>query len=728
MLRTSLRNLGALLAVAILIQSSFAAGPQVLKPGEPPHDARLAPPKDLDGYFPFTPPANKEAWNARAERLRTQVLISQGLYPLPTKTPLNAVIYGKLDRGDYTVEKVFFESQPGFFVTGNLYRPVGKTGKLPAILCPHGHWNNGRFYDSGRDNVRRSIVEGAERFEEGGRSPLQSRCVQLARMGCVVFHYDMLGYADSIQLSFELAHRFGIPPNDPRASMNKTDAWGLFSPQAESHLQSVMGLQTWNSIRSVDFVESLPDVDPSRIGVTGSSGGGTQTFLLAGVEPRIAVAVPAVMVSTAMQGGCTCENACLLRVGTGNVELAALFAPKPLMCISADDWTKEMPTKGFPELQQHYAMLGAPKNVAHRPLLQFGHNYNYVSRAGMYSWFNKNFKLGIPEPVVEEAYDRLTPEEMTVWDSAHPKPVAGDDFERRLCRTWHEDSQQQWAKATANPADRDRLMRNTWSILTACDPVDGGFLPPSAEIEYEQSIKNDHGDYLEMAGVLRNKLEKSELPVSFLYPKDWNGKVVLWLSEQGKQGLYTADGQPVAAAKKLLASGASIMGIDLLYQGEFLTDGQPLTQTPVVKNPRPYAGFTFGYNPTVFAYRVHDVLTALSYLREHERQPKQVCLVALDQTAPIAAVAQLLSTGAADRVALDTHGFRFANVADFRSPDFLPGSAKYGDLPGVLSACGKGQLWLAGEPQTTIADRENVTRYEGDAGKSAEVVAEWLIK
>ena len=142
--------------------------------------------------------------------------------------------------------------------------------------------------------------------------------------------------------------------------------------------------------------------------MTGASGGGTQTFLLCAIDPRPTVAFPAVMVSTGMQGGCTCENAPLLRVDTGNVEIAALFAPKPLGMTAANDWTREMPAKGFPELKQHYALLGAPDNVMLKPLVHFEHNYNYVSRAAMYGWFNKQFKLGLPEPVVEEDYQRLT--------------------------------------------------------------------------------------------------------------------------------------------------------------------------------------------------------------------------------------------------------------------------------------------------------------------------------
>ena len=99
-------------------------------------------------------------------------------------------------------------------------------------------------------------------------------------------------------------------------------------------------------------------MDPQRIAVTGASGGGTQTFILVAVDPRPAVAFPAVMVGTAMQGGCTCENACYLRVDTGNVEIAALFAPRPLGMTAADDWTKEIATKGLPNCSKLYALFG----------------------------------------------------------------------------------------------------------------------------------------------------------------------------------------------------------------------------------------------------------------------------------------------------------------------------------------------------------------------------------
>jgi dienelactone hydrolase len=390
-------------AVRLLLVPSFlaavavAAAPRVLPEGKLPNDIRLEPLKDLDGYFPFTPPKSKAEWEKRAERVRRQILVSQGLWPMPTKTPLNAVIHGKSDRGDYTVEKVYFESAPGFFVTGNLYRPKQVTGKAPGVLFAHGHWTDTRLSESNEAELRREIADGEERFEQGGRSRFQSLCVQLARMGCVVWQWDMLGNSDSQQFSMGLVHGFA----KQRPDMNTVENWGLFSPQAEAHLQSAMGLQTWNSIRSLDFLLSLPEVDPSRIAMTGASGGGTQTMLLAAIDPRVALSFPAVMVSTAMQGGCTCENACLLRVNTSNVEFAGLFAPKPQGMTCANDWTKEMSSKGFPELKQLYTLLGAPNNVTLKRGEHFPHNYNVVARSAFYSWLNRHFKLGQQEPVIE---------------------------------------------------------------------------------------------------------------------------------------------------------------------------------------------------------------------------------------------------------------------------------------------------------------------------------------
>ncbi|MCA9224618.1 MAG: hypothetical protein KDA47_03370, partial [Planctomycetales bacterium] len=166
----------AVFAVGMALSPAARAdGPQrILPAGEKPNDARLKPLKDLDGYFPFQPYESNDEWAKRAERVRTQIRVSQGIWPEPTKTPLNAVVHGKKDFGDYTIEKVYFESMPGFYVTGSLYRPKNASGRVPAVLCPHGHWANGRFYDDGEAAVKQKIAVGAEQFLNGGRSPLQA--------------------------------------------------------------------------------------------------------------------------------------------------------------------------------------------------------------------------------------------------------------------------------------------------------------------------------------------------------------------------------------------------------------------------------------------------------------------------------------------------------------------------------------------------------------------------
>lgn len=685
------------ISLALLAASSLGANApskagelRALPPGQAPADQRLQPPKDLDGYFPFVPPSSQEQWDQRREAVQHQILVSQGLWPMPTKTPLNAVIHGRVEREDYTVERAYFESMPGFYVTGSLYRPQGKDGKRPGVLCPHGHWANGRFHDAGLDAVRKEIAQGAEKFEEGGRSPLQARCVQLARMGCVVFHYDMIGYADSVQISFDIAHRFA----KQREDMNAPENWGLYSPQAESYLQSVMGLQTYNSIRALDFLSSLPDVDPARIGVTGASGGGTQTFILCAIDPRPAVSLPAVMVSTAMQGGCTCENACCLRVGTGNVEFAGLFAPKPLALTAANDWTKEMETKGFPQLKQLYQTVGAPANVMLMAAIQFGHNYNLVSRQVMYEWFNQHLGLGVADPAAEHDYQRLTQDEMTVWGENHPKPDGGPEFERKLLRWWKEDADRQWAELL--PKDGDTLTRFRSQAGQALAVVVAPGLP-AGTLKFVETSTEDCGSYHRVLGLLKSEAQGQELPLLVLRPREADAKrVVLWLHPDGKAGLVDEEGHPRRPIQRLLEAGTTVVGVDLLYQGELLAEDRLLEKTPRVKNTREAAAYTLGYNPAVFASRAQDALAVIAYLRQ-SRPEASIDLVGLEGAGHWAAAARCRAGNALRSAAIDTGGFRFLGVRDLQHPDFLPGGAKYGDILGMLAAAETAPLWLAGE-------------------------------
>jgi hypothetical protein len=197
---------------------------RVFDAGQQPDDIRLQEPKNLDGYFPFEVPESKAAWQQRQAELRQRVLVATGLWPLPERTPLNAVIHGRVSRDGFTVEKVYFESLPGHFVSGLLFRPEGEaTAKRPAILSPHGH--GGRQQDYGEDKMAALIASGAEVHANSGRFPKLARCAQLARMGVVTFIFDMMGYVDSHQVSYQLAHRYA----DRRPEFEATDSWGFYS-------------------------------------------------------------------------------------------------------------------------------------------------------------------------------------------------------------------------------------------------------------------------------------------------------------------------------------------------------------------------------------------------------------------------------------------------------------------------------------------------------------------
>ncbi|GAB3506335.1 hypothetical protein GCM10027341_39230 [Spirosoma knui] len=330
---------------------------------------------------------DRASWEKRAALIRQGIREGMALPGKPVFAPLRPIRHSVRTMNGYTVENVAFESIPGFFVTGNLYRPIGKTGKLAGVLCPHGHApkQNARFMEQ-----------------------TQQRCATLARMGAAVFVFDMIGYGDSQQCSHKL-------------------------PQA-------LKLQTLNSIRALDFLTSLPDVDPARIGVSGESGGGTQTFLLTALDSRVKVSVPVVMVSAHFFGGCTCESGMPIHKRpthqTSNVELAALAAPRPMLLISdGKDWTKNTPDVEYPYIRTIYGYCGATDRVENVHLPTEGHDYGPSKRAAAYRFLAKHLNLDLNKALKDSQVDEgvntvLEPSALQVFNAEHPRPaqaVVGDE-------------------------------------------------------------------------------------------------------------------------------------------------------------------------------------------------------------------------------------------------------------------------------------------------------------
>ena len=709
---SSISLIGA--AVSLRAPSVRADVPRVLANGQKPTDKRLGVLKDLNGYFPFTPSKTPEEWAKRAEYVRRQILVSCGLWPMPARPAIQATIHGKVDRDDYTVEKVYFESHPGLYVTGSLYRPKNVTGKRPTIICPHGHWANGRFHDHGEAKIKTEIESGAETDPVSGRHPLQARCVHLARMGCVVFLYDMLGNADNTILSAGLIHGFA----KQRPELSTPERWGLYSAQSELRCLNVLGLQTWNSIRILDWITTLPDVDADKLGVTGASGGGTQTFMLGAVDPRPKALFPAVMVSTAMQGGCTCENATYLRVNTGNIEFAALIAPKHLGMSAANDWTRELETKGLPELKQHYAMLGVPEKVRGK-YYPFEHNYNKVSRRMMYEFFQQALDLGNVS-LEERPFKPLSHEEASVWVGAPTQPKTGDDAEVALLKAFDTEFKQQLKDlepSVKGYAEYKRVVGGGWDILI------GRSLATAGTSRLEPTNGVDRNGYREYVGWVKNDTHEESCPALALVPGNWIGETVIWLTETGKAGVLTAEGAPKPAIQKLLDSGLAVFSLDLLYQGELNTDGTALTESRRVNNPREFLGYTLGYNHPLFSQRVHDVLTTIAGLKAHQTPPVAIHLVGENKAGTIALAAAVQAGDAVKKVGAVFSGplFQFAQITDIRDPWLLPGAVRYGDVKGLQTV----------REETTSRDPSAgiMMSYKDAADdQSTSEIAAWLVK
>ncbi len=642
---------------------------RVLRPGQLPTDARLETPRNLrDKFHPWTPPTTKEAWAREADAIRKQLLVSTGLWPMPPRPGGGAVIHGKIDRGDYTVEKVFLPSAPGHYVTGNLYRPKNKTGRLPAVLSPHGHWRDGRFYDAGEDGAKQQIAGGGESLMSAARYPLQARMVGLARLGCVVFHYDMVGNADSKQIG----HTEGFRDVD-----------------ALLRLQNFMGLQTYNSLCALDFLASLPDVDDSRIGVSGSSGGGTQTFMLCAIDPRPLAAFPAVMVSTNMQGGCICENASYLRLGINNVAIAALFAPRPLAMTGADDWTIDIETKGLPELKQIYSLYGKPENVDAKAFPQFGHNYNQVARERMYAWFNEHLNIGHASPYKERDFEPIPPQELSVFDDAHQLPAgATDAASLRAAVTAY----QQRAFDQLLPKSQPDVERYKETVGAAARVMLDRGVPDAAGLERvdRDTVSSSGFDVYKL--VVGRAGAKEQVPLIALVSPDFTGDAVLWVHPDGKAGLFTDDGEPRSAVQELLDAGYAVVTADLFLTGEFVPEGEK-PKYPALDEK--YAGYTVAYNRSVLANRVRDILTVIGTMVEDENI-NTIHLIGTGEAGPWALLARGLAGNAVAKTVVDANGFGFEKIKSIDDPMLLPGALKYGGLGGLAALAAPGELIVAG--------------------------------
>lgn len=535
-------------------------------------DARASTPRDVNTPYTF-PGYTKAEWLEKAAALRQQIRVANGLVPTHEPTPLNAEIFGRIEREDYSIEKVHFEPFPGFFTTGNLYRPLGKSGPFPGIVSPHGHWTRGRL-----ESIERGSIPG--------------RCINFAKQGYVIFAYDMLGYNDSGK---QIDHRYGG---------RREGLWGL----------SAMGLQLQNSIRSIDFLQSLPDVHTERIGCTGASGGGTQTFILTAVDERIKVSAPVNMISATMQGGCLCENAPNLRLDVSNIEIGALMAPRPLLLVSATgDWTVKTPTVEYPAIRSIYAHFDAEHKV-HQVQVDAEHNYNQESREAVYAWFAKWFLAAEDPSAFKEVPFQVEPDEALLVFSEREIPTYALKQEEFL-PTWANRTREAIEKR--KPTNESELQTFREEMGSGLQHALGLQIPKSTDITlvepkgafpttYQRNVGRSLQAHIQISArhlVIGRKEMGDAIPAILFSPEPQVGHdpVVVIVHPEGKEKLIDAEtGEPVPLITNLLSTDRKVLLIDVFGTGEH----------PNYERSEGTNYFTT-YNRTTAASRVQDIVTTL---------------------------------------------------------------------------------------------------------------------
>jgi dienelactone hydrolase len=513
----------------------------------PVRDARNTNTPNTDTHFKPAAYKTLAEWEAHRQHLRKQILSAAGLMPMFPKTDLHPQVFGRIENRDYSIEKVLLETMPGYYLGGNLYRPLkaAPPAGFPAIISPHGHWSYGRL-------------------EHTNIASIPARCINLARQGYVVFAYDMVGYDDTIQTP----HDFGDKPAE--------QLWA-FGP---------LGLQLWNSIRAIDFLQTLPGVDPNRIGATGASGGATQTMLIAAVDDRIHFDAPANMVSLIMQGGSLCENAPNLRLDTQNVEIAAMMAPRPMIMTSATgDWTRNVPTEEFPAIRAIYALYDHAADVENVHL-DAPHNYNADNREAMYAFFGKHVLGQTDASKLKERSIRL--EKLQDMLALHNRKLPGNALT-------FQGVFDQWIRLAKDQSgsSRERLsyaLATEWpsQVLSQAD---------GEHIVLSRAGKGDRVPGIWVKG--------SGTPVLIVHP----------------EGAEAARKSPEAA--RWLKSGRPVLMIDAFQTGS--------AQAPRDRGVKMFLTF----NRSDDANRVQDILTALAWLKTPRTTLAGIGKAAVSSSRPI---------------------------------------------------------------------------------------------
>jgi dienelactone hydrolase len=474
-----------------------------------------------------------EAIAAYQRDLRARFIASLGGFP--ERTPLNARVTGELRGEGFRVEKILFESQPGFVVTGLLYLPATGAGPHPVVLMPCGHSPNGK----------------------GG---YQAASIIMARNGLAVFCFDPIGQGERHQVPRS------VVVEDKKGAEGATGGTNEHTILGPAPILLGRGLATymiWDGIRAIDYLETRRDLDPKRIGCAGNSGGGMMTSYLMALDDRIVSAAPGCFITTSVRknetpGAGDAEQNIYNQYGYGLdfADYLILRAPRPVQILSA---TRDyVPIAGawetFREAKRVYTRLGYPECV---DLVETDapHGYSVQLREASTRWMRR-WLCGDDTPIFEQPAASFTNKEIACTPTGEVMALPGArslyDLNRAEASRLAPLRQSAWAALTKE-ARRDRV-RQTAGIRAVAEL-------PAARVEPQGDLRRAGG---RIEKLVLTREGDVPLPALRFRPEKPSGRACLYVHGRGKQ-IDAAPGGPIA---RLVAEGVDVLAVDLRGFGE----------------------------------------------------------------------------------------------------------------------------------------------------------------
>lgn len=598
-----------------------------------PADARLYSHRQYQSVFPLPEWPDLKAWKRQRQQIRRHLLLCAGLNAQTAAFKARGRAVHRFEHEGLVVENLCIETLPGLYLVGNLYRPARARGRLPLVLHPHGHAMHARTVPLDMYSV-------------------PHRAMNSALQGLAAFAYSMIGYDRD---TGQLEHGTLLRGPEKRVC----SALGL----------SMLGLQLNNSIKALDYLLSRDDIDPRRVGCTGESGGGTQTYFLAAVDERVKVAAPAVMLSGHFQGGCVCENAPLLHLQYSNLQYAALIAPRPLLLLGCTgDWSHHVREREYPCLRELYRRYGQEEAIDCF-YQDEQHNYDQASREAVYAWMVRWLKdpTETRKRIPESPKPVPATEELLVFDRPVPPYKGAIRTQKQLLKMWR--GLHTRAGAVADVAD----------VLQLELPARTDVLVRSQTPRHTYRVQRDG-----LHSITYGRFsEDSSIRCRFLPPQQGKRSYLILRSWKDEAAWQRFCSRPPACVKQLMDDGCGVL-VPILF-------GQ--AAAPGVDEFRLLADDSYlatTYNRTEHMHRAGDILTTVRMAQvELGISPSTLAAVAQGDAGLLAyaAWAFLSSQIRVGPLVADLGG------ADLASPAIWVKRAYFPLLLGAGGAAGLAALW-----------------------------------